>query len=239
MEIIFLDDILKKYRKNKVLNGLTLNVEKGEILGIMGKSGCGKTTLLKGLIGMINYDSGKIYFNGEKINILNKNFLRNRVGFASQENMLYEELTLMENIVYYGKLYNLKKSEIIENASQLLGLSGLSNSKRLLIKNFSGGMKKRANILVSLVHDPDVLILDEPTTGLDPILRSSIWEYILKINKQGKTVIVSSHLIEELQEYCTNVAFMHRGRILGKYDIKDKEKFSEETLNKIFIKWLS
>ncbi|MHA1293308.1 MAG: ABC transporter ATP-binding protein [Promethearchaeota archaeon] len=239
MDIIVLDKILKRFRKKDILDYLSLNIREGEIFGIVGRSGCGKTTLLKVLIGMLNYELGKIYFDGQKIHIFNKDFLKNNIGFASQENMLYDELTLMENIFYYGKLYNLSGKIIKKNASSLLKLADLDGAKNSLIKTFSGGMKKRANILVSLIHNPKVLILDEPTVGLDPVLRDSIWDYINEVNKTGKTIIVTSHLLEELQDNCSGIAFMDKGKIVSVYDIKDKKRFSNKSLNDIFKEWVS
>jgi len=238
LEIVILDKILKQFKNKKILNNLSLKVTSGEIFGLIGKSGCGKTTLLKVLIGMLNYDLGEIKFNGKRIHSFNKNLLKENIGFASQENMLYDELTLYENIKYYGTLYGLKKRVLQSNANQLIKLFGLEDFKTSLIKIFSSGMKKRANILVSLIHNPQVLILDEPTVGLDPLLREDIWHYIKEINKIGKTIIVTSHLLEELQDNCDTIAFMGNGEIAGTIDSSNKKKFDKKSLNDIFKEWI-
>ncbi|MDO8459565.1 MAG: ABC transporter ATP-binding protein [Nanoarchaeota archaeon] len=238
MDAIVTDKILKRFKGINVLDELSLSVKEGEIFGIVGRSGCGKTTLLKVLIGMLNYDLGTLSFNGERIHTFNKNLLKENIGFSSQENMLYDELTLSENIRYYGKLYGIKNNVIKSNANQLLKLFELENFKNSLLRTFSGGMKKRANILVSLIHNPKVLILDEPTAGLDPILRENIWYYIKQINKIDKTIIVTSHLLEELQDNCTTIAFMDKGKIAGVINTKDKKIFAKKSLNEIFKEWM-
>ena len=238
LDIINLNKIVKSFGGTKIINRFSLDIKRGEILGLIGKSGCGKTTLLKILTGMLNYDLGEIKFNVERIHSFNKDLLKENIGFASQGNMLYNELTLLENLNYYGRLYGLKKEEIEKNSTQLIKLFDLGQSKNKLIRNFSGGMRKRANILVSLIHNPEVLILDEPTVGLDPILRENIWSYVKEINKIGKTVIVTSHLLDELQENCTSIAFMDDGQISAVIDSLAKRNFSKKNLNEIFKEWV-
>lgn len=231
MAFISLQQLNKRFKYKRVISNLSLDVNMGDLFGLVGKSGCGKTTLLKILIGMINPDSGKILFDNKNV-FFNKNFLRRNVGFASQENMLYEELTLKENIYYFGKLYGVKGKIITGRMYRLLGLFELDSSENELISKLSGGMKKRANILVSLIHDPKLLILDEPTVGLDFILREKIWYYIRLINASGKTIIVTSHLLEELEENCKTLGIMKNGKITN--IIRDKRMFQIKHLKEIF-----
>ena len=232
MPMIRFENIVKTFGKKRVLNKLSLDVRDGEIFGLIGRSGCGKTTLLKILFGMLSPDSGKIVFDGKNISF-NGDFIRKNTGFATQENMLYDELTLRENILYYGKLYDVKKKVLSERIGDLLSFFELSEESNKPIRTFSGGMKKRANILVSLIHDPKLLVLDEPTVGLDPLLRNNIWHYIREVNKLGKTIIVTSHLLEEIEQNCTSVGVMKSGKILGVIEVKDRDMFNRKSLNKI------
>jgi len=180
----------------------------------------------------MNADSGDIYLDNKSL-ISNKKYLRKNVGFASQENMLYDELTLYENIKYFGKLYGVRRGEIRQRAEDLLNLFELGHARNLLVKNLSGGMMKRANILISMIHNPKVLVLDEPTVGLDPLLRDKIWEYIHKVNNLGTTILISSHLFDELELNCSFIGIMTDGKISKIVDARDKGTFTEKSLRKM------
>jgi len=214
MNLLEFENIKKRFGDFEVLSDISFNVKSGELFGLVGRSGSGKTTLLKILIGMARPSAGKITFDNQ--NAIRKiKYLRKNTGFASQENMLLDELTIKENSYYFGDLYGVRKSQIkikFEELIQLLDLKGFENT---LIKDLSGGMKKRANILVSLIHDPKLLILDEPTVGLDSILRQTIWDYIHSINKAGTTIFVTSHLLDEIEENCDRIAILKKGSILS------------------------
>lgn len=233
MALVSFEEITKKYEGKKIIDALSLEIEEGEIFGLIGRSGCGKTTLLKILLGMLAADSGNIVFDGKKI-MSDTEILKRNTGFASQENMLFDELTLKENIVYYGKLYSLRSKEIEKRMESLLDLFELGRARHKLIMNLSGGMKKRANILVSLVHNPKLLVLDEPTVGLDPLLREKIWYYIGQINKLGKTIIVVSHLLEELEKNCTRVGALSDGQISRIVEIRGRKMFDKKSLAEMF-----
>jgi ABC-2 type transport system ATP-binding protein len=235
MSLIEFQNIRKIYNKREILSDISFNIEEKEIFGLVGRSGGGKTTLLKVLIGMTRADDGNILF--ESRNALKKlDYLRRNTGFASQENMLFDELSIRENSIYFGKLYGMKRKEIKQRLSELLGFLGLEGFENILVSKLSGGMVKRANLLVSLIHSPKLLILDEPTVGLDPILRKTLWLYIHKINLDGTTILVTSHLLDEIEENCNRVAFIDRGKIAEIGTINDlKEKYGKEmSFNEIF-----
>jgi len=213
-ELLSLLDIKKKLGKKQVLDSLSFKVFEKEIFGLIGKSGCGKSTLLKIIVGMIKPDGGKISFD-KKNSLSNLNYLRKHTGFATQENMLFDELSIKENSFYFGQLYNMKGRDIKSNFQELINLLGLGGFENTLVKHLSGGMVKRANLLVSLIHSPKLLILDEPTTGLDPLLRKILWDYIHKINSSGTTILVTSHLIEEIEKNCNRIAIMDNGKIIA------------------------
>ena len=227
-------DVSKNFKKKNVLDGLTLNISQGDIFGIVGESGCGKSTLFKILFDFMPLDFGHILFFGKEIT-KNLKMVRTRVGFATQEDTFYHKLTVAENIAYYARLYGIKGAALHERTAELLKLFKLEGYEKTLAEKLSGGMKKRLGLVISLIHDPDVFLLDEPTVGLDPILRDEIWRWIKKINDLGKTVIVISHLFEELERNCSKIAIMTRGRILvvGNADTY-KRVWPEKNLNQIF-----
>lgn len=235
MVLLELKEVKKKFKRKLVLDNFSLSLDNGEILGLIGRSGCGKSTLLKIIVGMTSANSGKIYFDGKNA-LWNLKYLRKNTGFATQENMIFDELTIKENSFYFGKLYGMRKKDIIINFKKLISLLELVGYEKTLAKNLSGGMLKRANILVSLIHNPKLLILDEPTVGLDPGLRKILWNYIHEINKSGTTIIVTSHLLEEIQANTDRIAIMNSGKIvsIGSYQDYQNHFPNSRNLNEIF-----
>ncbi len=235
MYLLEFNGIEKRYGKKEILKDLSLKIKEGEIFGLIGRSGEGKTTLLKVLIGMAHADKGQVYFERTLLPT-DPLYLRRKTGFATQENTLFEELTIAENSYYFGTLYGLKKKEIRESLQELLVLLELKGFENLLVKQISGGMKKRANLLVSLIHKPRLLVLDEPTVGLDPLIRKNIWKYIHKINESGTTIIVTSHILEEIEKNCSRIGVLSKGEIVA---VGTVEQYHEtypqaESLNDVF-----
>lgn len=206
-------NIKKRYGKNEVLIGVNLEIPYGERFGIIGVSGSGKTTLLNILIGFLRADEGSIYYNLRDI-LREKKAVRKTFGFAAQDGSFYKDLTVTENLNYFGTLYGMSKADIQKRAKGLLALVELSNAKNSLGKNLSRGMQKRLDIACAMIHEPKVLILDEPTEDLDPMLRKDILLLIKKINERGTTIIITSHLLTEIESICTKIAILHNGRIL-------------------------
>ncbi len=233
-------NVKKRYSSKTVLSDVSFGIKEGEIFGLIGTSGSGKTTLFKILIGICPIDGGSVLFQGKNA-MHNLKDLRKSTGFATQRNTLFEELSLYENSIYFAKLYGMKKKDIKLKFEELTSLMGLKGFENYLIKNLSGGMIKRANLLVSLLHNPHLLVLDEPTVGLDPLLRKILWDYIKKINKLGTTIIVTSHLLEEMEENCNRIGILGNGKILSVASPEDyKKKYGEELdFNKIFRAVLS
>jgi|SRR3989338_2623306 len=234
MNVLEFKDIKKSFGKENVLSGVTLKIKEGEIFGLIGTSGCGKSTLLKILTGMTKADSGEIFITSENLKA-GKDFLKESTGFATQENMLFDELTIRENSHFFGQLYGIKKKQINIRLAELLDLLMLKGFEDVLLDNLSGGMVKRANLLVSLIHEPKLLILDEPTVGLDSILRASLWRYINKINKAGTTILVTSHLLDEIEQNCASIAILKKGRIIAAASpAKFREKYKGLEFKDIF-----
>ncbi len=222
--IISFKNIVKGFGKITVLHKLSLDVNQNEVLGLIGRSGCGKSTLLKVLIGAFKPDSGKLLYKGKDITG-NSDEIRHLVGLTTQENSFYEKLTIYENMVYYSRLYGIKKDA--DKINSILKSVELFEKKKQLAGDISGGMKRRLDFAISLLHDPDLLILDEPTTGLDPILVKQFWNVVNKIKKKGKTIIVISHIFDELIDNCDRVAVMHKGTIKKTVQVRKGTNLSQ------------
>ncbi len=233
MEFLKVLNLKKNFGKKEVLKGVDLTLNSGEIVGLIGKSGCGKSVLLNILVGILNSDSGELFFEGKRVSPSQTYFKKN-IGFVFQNNTLFEELTLKENAIYFGKLYGLKRREIqesLDNLSKLLNIYYLMNTK---LKYFSGGSTRRANILVSMIHSPSLLILDEPTVGLDFITRRTLLDYIKKVNLDKKvSIIFISHILEEVEYLCNRICVLNNGKISKDSNLEEiKEKHSD--LNTFF-----
>lgn len=226
--------IKKEFGKNVVLDGVSFSVKQGEVFGIIGLSGSGKTTLFNTLIGFFEPEEGEIlYFkDNEKIPIAKDNdIIKRDFGFATQHISFYPKLTAEENLDHFGALYRINKNIRKKYTDYLLKLVDLTEARHTISSSLSGGMQKRLTIACSLIHNPRVLILDEPTADLDPYLRNKTWDIIRNIRKQGTTVIVSSHFLEEVDILCDRIAILHNGVILevGTSDeLKNKYSRNEE-----------
>ncbi len=212
--IIEVNALTKRFGENIVLDNINFNIERGSIFGLIGKSGCGKTTLLNLLIGYTRPNRGSISYNGKNLEKIGT-ALGRITGFASQEGSFYKKLTVAENLRYFGRLYGYSSSTIKERMEILLGSFGLQDAEHTLGQNLSIGMQKRLDIACALIHDPDVLILDEPTANLDPALRKNILELIKKINESGTTIIISSHILDDINTLCDRVLVIENKRIIA------------------------
>ena len=226
---IQIQNLTKIFKKNIVLAGMNLDIPKGKIFGIIGENGSGKTTLLNILIGYYKPDSGLVLFESKDI-FSDLSAVEQRFGFATQANAFYDKLSVIENLYYFGRLYNVSKVDLKKRAQELLDFLELTPFKNKLGFQLSTGMQRRLDIACSLIHKPDVLILDEPTEDLDPVLRKQTLNLIRKISKEeGTTVVITSHLLEELQDLCDIVGILHKGRIVKIGSPKElEEEYSKE-----------
>jgi ABC-2 type transport system ATP-binding protein len=201
------------------LDKVNLAVKPGEIFGIIGLSGSGKTTLLNTIVGFVEPDRGDIVVKNPKDK---KDYLVSQqslivkeiFGFAAQHPSFYGKLTVEENLMHFASLYKIPKKQIKERCKSLIRVVGLDGSEKILGQNLSGGMQKRLDIACSLVHNPQVLILDEPTSDLDPVSREDMWALIKDINSKGTTIILASHFVNELEELCSRFAILHKTKII-------------------------
>ena len=211
-DLIRLSSVSKSFGKNNVINNVSLTIPKGKILGLVGISGSGKTTLLKMLVGFYKPTKGSVIVNGKDIEKHNRSIKRS-FGFGSQENCFYGKLNVEENVRYFGELYGLTAEFVNSRIQNVLSLVGLYESRKTLADNLSTGMKRRLDIACSLIHDPNIIILDEPTEDLDLNLRKDILGLIKKINRNGKTIIMTSHLLGEIENVCDVVGILSNGKI--------------------------
>lgn len=190
----------RKSNPNHVLSNLNMSVAKGTIYGLLGASGCGKTTLLSCIVGRRKMNAGEIFVLGGKPGTRGSGVPGKRVGYMPQEIALYAEFTIKETMMYFGWIFGMNTLDIQERLHFLLNFLDLPSQNRL-VKNLSGGQQRRVSFAVALMHDPELLILDEPTVGVDPLLRQSIWNHLVQITKTGqKTVIITTHYIEEARQ---------------------------------------
>ncbi|MDA3856531.1 MAG: ABC transporter ATP-binding protein [Candidatus Woesearchaeota archaeon] len=216
--LISFKEIQKLFKNKTILHDLNLDIYEKEIIGLLGKSGCGKSTLLKILIGFYKPDNGMIIYKSDNL-IRHNEKIRKIAGYVSQENSFYEKLTVEENLKFFAKLYSVKRHNIKDRIDFLLGLVNLDNSRHTMASNISGGMKRRLEFAISLVHDPKILILDEPLTGLDITIRDQLWDVVKQIRTNGVTIIISTHLLNSAQENCDRVAILHNNKISSDFII--------------------
>jgi len=217
--ILKIDNISKKYKKNQILENISFELKKGEVLGLVGYSGSGKTTLINILCGLIRSDSGSIkyYFNnstdGENVLLKLNNNLKEKISVSIQKPSFYGELNVIQNLEYFSSSLKLKKQEKKTNIEKILQVLGLLNVKKIKANDLSGGMKKRLDIACSLVSTPEILILDEPTDSLDFKLRNEFLELIKSVKKLGVSIIFVSHILEEIEIISDRIAFLENKTI--------------------------
>ncbi|MCD4840336.1 ABC transporter ATP-binding protein [Neobacillus sedimentimangrovi] len=214
---IKISNVSKSFEKKEVIKDITFTIPSGEICCLLGPSGSGKTTLIRLMIGAIAADTGNIQLNN--IQMPNLKILK-KIGYMPQNDALYDDLSAESNLRFFGGLYHLGKSKLDQRIEEVLELVDLTEHRKKLVRNFSGGMKKRLSLAASILHQPDVLFLDEPTVGIDPVLRRTIWDQFQEIKKSGTTIIVSTHVMDEVTE-CDKAALIYNGSLI-EYDSVEK-----------------
>ena len=207
-------ELVKEYDGTLALRGVSFDVREGEVFGLLGPNGAGKTTLMSILAGIVLPTSGRAEVLGHDA-VAESRAVRELIGFCPQETVAYEELSALENMLFYAGLYDIPRSEAKRRAKELLDFMGLWDVAKKPVKEFSGGMKKRLNLAIALINDPRVLLLDEPTTGLDPRARREVWRYIEGLRAEKRTVLLATHYMEEADRLSDRVAIMDLGRIVA------------------------
>ncbi|MCT7949829.1 ABC transporter ATP-binding protein [Ancylothrix sp. C2] len=212
-----IDRLCKNYGKRQVLQGLSLDILPGEIYGLLGPNGAGKTTTINILCNLLSADSGDILINNLPVSEGTKSL----IGVAPQENLLYKTLSCEENLSFFAKIYGLDKSRRQEQIKACLEAVGLLDRAKSPVESLSGGMQRRLNIAVALVHRPKLVIFDEPTTGLDIEARYEIWELIRSLKSQGITVLLTTHLLDEAERLCQRIGFLKGGKIVAEGSLEE------------------
>ena len=220
--MIEIKDVTKSYGRQKVLQNVSFEIMEGELFGLLGPNGAGKSTLIDILTGIQSMDSGEIFINGKSIKT-DKVEIRKHLGLVPQDIALLEELNAVDNLEYFGGLYGLAGAELKNQIEKLLAVAGLTDKKKEKVKNYSGGMKRRLNIAVAMLHNPSILILDEPTVGVDAQSRQHIFDYIQSLAEQGTTILYTSHYMEEIEALCKRVFILDLGEEVA-YGTKEEVK---------------
>jgi ABC-2 type transport system ATP-binding protein len=204
-------ELVKRYGSFTAVDSLDLRVNRGEVYGLLGPNGAGKTTAIKMLCGLLKVTSGEAYITGKRIS---DRHLASDIGYMPQETALYPGLTVHQNIKFFGEIFGLKKDEIEQRERRLLEFINLAEWRNEQVGNLSGGMKHRVSLACTLVHAPPLLLLDEPTVGVDPELRASFWEYFDEIKSEGRTILITTHYMDEAG-HCDRIGFMRDGRLIA------------------------
>ncbi len=212
--MIDIQHITKRFPSVVALDDVSLHIRPQEFFGLLGPNGAGKTTLMNLLVGYLDPEGGGITIDGDRVT---RDFLpiRRKMGLVPQSLALYDELSAVENLEVLGGLFDVPRRVLGKRIDEQLNAVGLYERRKDRVKTYSGGMKRRLNMIASLLHDPKVLLLDEPTVGVDPQSRNAIFEFLLDLNKQGKTIVYTTHYMEEAERLCSRIAIIDHGKIIA------------------------
>lgn len=232
MACINIDDLSKSFGKNRVLSHISLQVNDCEIFGLLGPSGAGKTTLVKIIAGIEEATTGAV----DVLNTAMPNLaVMQKIGFMAQSDALYAELNAYENLDFFASIYGLKGSYKKKRIQQVLQFVNLSDDMKKPIHSFSGGMKRRLSLAISMLHEPEILILDEPTVGIDPVLRKSIWEELSHLAQNGTTIVVTTHVMDEAEK-CDRLGMIRDGKLIAAGSPSQlKQNTNSATLEEAFL----
>lgn len=214
MTMVKIEKLFKKFDDNIAVDNININIKKGEIYGLLGPNGAGKSTIINIMCGLLGMNKGNVEILGKDIKKHSK-FTKSNIGVVPQELAIYEDLTAYENVKFFASLYGLKGSELKEKTVEALKFVGLNDKAKQYPKSFSGGMKRRLNIACAIAHRPKLIIMDEPTVGIDPQSRNHILRSVNKLNEMGSTIIYTTHYMEEVENICTRVGIIDHGKLIA------------------------
>lgn len=212
--MLTIDSVTKRYGSLTALDAVSLTLRSGEFFGLLGPNGAGKSTLMSLVAGLRQPDSGTVSLDGQPL-LPSRLDLRHKLGFVPQTIALYEDLSAEENLRIFGRLYGLSGAHLSKRIQECLHAAQLLERRRDLVKRFSGGMQRRLNIVAALLHRPSLLLCDEPTVGVDPQSRNAIFEFLQQLNREGLTVVYSTHYMEEATRLCSRIGIIDHGRLLA------------------------
>jgi len=212
--MLSIDHLHKRFGDRVALDDVSFEVRDGETVGLLGPNGAGKTTTLSMMSGLGQPDAGSVSFRGQLVR-QDANDLKRRVGLVPQDLALYDELSAWANLQLFGGLYGLAGRKLTQRSDEALALVGLASRRNDLVKQFSGGMKRRLNIAGALLHDPELILLDEPTVGVDPQSRNAIFENLEELKRRGKTLVYTTHYMEEAERLCDRIVIVDHGKVIA------------------------
>ena len=218
-------NLSKSYNDVQALSNVSLSIKEGELYGMLGPNGAGKTTTISILSSLLKPDGGEVLYQDKSL-YKNTSDCKKIIGVVPQEIALYEDLTAIENLKFWGTLYGIKGKQLQSKTDELLDFLGLSDRKNHKIKTYSGGMKRRINIAAALLHDPKIVFMDEPTVGIDPQSRNLIFEVIEELHSRGLTMIYTTHYMEEAERLCDRIGIIDEGRIITEGSLDELKKAS-------------
>ena len=207
-------DLRKSYGKTVAVDGVSFRIAQGETLGLLGPNGAGKTTTVSMIAGLLRPDSGEVLIDGRALSG-DTDATKHKIGLVPQDLELFDELPALANLEFFGALYGLQGAGLKKTLAEALELVGLADRGKDAVKEFSGGMKRRLNLAAALLHDPDLLLLDEPTVGVDPQSRNAIFENLETLKKRGKTLLYTTHYMEEAERLCDRLVVIDHGKVIA------------------------
>ncbi|NQU78886.1 ABC transporter ATP-binding protein [Candidatus Woesearchaeota archaeon] len=227
-------NIVKRFRDFTALDGISFKLNEGELVSLLGTNGSGKTVSIKIIVGFLKETAGSIKYNGK---LMSQKQRSRVIGWAPQDDSFFGNLTLMENLVYFGNLNDVELKEAKKRAHELLKLLQLNHKKNALAKDLSGGMKRRLNMAIAMMHNPKILILDEPEAGVDPMSRVTLWEVVKEVKKKGTTILLVTHNLIETENLADRIIVMDAGKVVFE-DTPEKlrKKFKEKNIENAFKK---
>lgn len=222
------ENLTKTFPNVTALKQVNLTVNKGEFYGLLGPNGAGKTTIINILSTVLKPDKGQVFINGYKLEE-NTEEVKKSIGVVPQEIALYEDLSARDNMIFWGKLYKMPSGLVAKRSEDLLEMASLSKRMKDPISTFSGGMQRRVNLAVALIHSPKIVFMDEPTVGIDPQSRNHIYNMLLKLQESGMTIIYTTHYMEEAEKLCDRIGIIDHGEIIAEGTLEELKQRDEST----------